>query len=258
RNWQLVQKPVDLYVLCLFVCDLIQAVGGMINAKWVTEGKVYTGGFCTFQGAIQQIGETGVALFTLVITLQTFWGVWWSKGSHDALVSYLVTGSIFLFIVLFVGISVGIHTHPSSKYYDLPTPYWCWIGGAYGKERIAGEYFWMWLTMSASISLYVPLYFLYRRNITVDEKVWWKFDVHRRKRDGDDTAPDAHPLVMLAYPAVYCLTVLPTCIARWVQFYRENHDSTVATPSAATFFTEFLYRSSGLVNIILYLSTRGE
>ena len=59
------------------------AVGRTIDVKWIHEGKLYTGDFCTAQGkflhepfakslnsfvtgAVQQLGETGSALATLV------------------------------------------------------------------------------------------------------------------------------------------------------------------------------------------------
>ncbi|TFK53708.1 hypothetical protein OE88DRAFT_1626244 [Heliocybe sulcata] len=228
-GFEIIQKPVDLYALCLFTFDLVQGVGGLVNAKWVSEGKLYTGSFCTFQGTVQQIGETGVALSTLAITLHTFRVVWCGRGGRDRLIAYAAISVIWTFVILLVGISVGTLTHPNSNP-DVCGQYWCWIGSPYGKERIVGEYFWMWLTLGASIILYVPLYFLYRGNIEVDPKIW--------------------------YPAIYCFVILPTNIARWIQFHRSTTHSPTPTPSAAEFSAEFMYRCSGVVNILLYLSTR--
>ena len=74
--------------LSLFAADLLQAIGAALDVKWVHQGFVQVGGFCTaqgmqpyikccyalliltlgafFSGAIQQLGETGVAMSTLV------------------------------------------------------------------------------------------------------------------------------------------------------------------------------------------------
>lgn len=69
--------------LSLFIADLIQAVGTVLDIKWINEGKVHIGSFCTAQGmphvhasadwhsswrlgVIQQLGETPVAMNTLV------------------------------------------------------------------------------------------------------------------------------------------------------------------------------------------------
>ena len=53
-------------MLSLFTFDLIQAVGIVLHVKWVNEGMVYIGAYCTAEGTIQQLGETGVAIATLV------------------------------------------------------------------------------------------------------------------------------------------------------------------------------------------------
>ena len=53
-------------MLSLFTFDFIQAMGTVLDVKWVNEGVVYTGMYCTAQGTIQQLGETGVAIATLV------------------------------------------------------------------------------------------------------------------------------------------------------------------------------------------------
>ena len=53
----------------LFVFDILQALGGILNIRWAHTGIVKAGPFCTAQGLIQQTGELGVALITLVCHL---------------------------------------------------------------------------------------------------------------------------------------------------------------------------------------------
>jgi hypothetical protein len=53
----------------LFVFDFLQAIGGILNIKWAHNGIVTDGHFCTAQGLIEQIGDLGVALITLVCLL---------------------------------------------------------------------------------------------------------------------------------------------------------------------------------------------
>ena len=48
--------------------DILQALGGILDVRWANSGIVTTGSYCTAQGIIQQIGELGVALITLVCT----------------------------------------------------------------------------------------------------------------------------------------------------------------------------------------------
>ncbi|KAI0058574.1 hypothetical protein BV25DRAFT_1840948 [Artomyces pyxidatus] len=48
-NWRLLKEPTDIYMLSLFCMDLVQALGAVLDVKWVREGKVYDGSFCTTQ-----------------------------------------------------------------------------------------------------------------------------------------------------------------------------------------------------------------
>ena len=41
-------------------------MGGILDVRWAHNGIVTVGPYCTAQGVIQQIGELGVALITLV------------------------------------------------------------------------------------------------------------------------------------------------------------------------------------------------
>jgi hypothetical protein len=48
------------------VFDFLQAIGGILNYRWADNGIVTDGLFSTAQGIIEQIGDVGVALITLV------------------------------------------------------------------------------------------------------------------------------------------------------------------------------------------------
>jgi hypothetical protein len=56
----------------LFVFDFFQALGSAFDLRWAHDGIVTTGHFCTTQGIVQQIGELGVALITLVRLLSYY------------------------------------------------------------------------------------------------------------------------------------------------------------------------------------------
>ncbi|KAH9048335.1 hypothetical protein EDB84DRAFT_264105 [Lactarius hengduanensis] len=129
-----------------------------------------------------------------------------------------------LFVVLWVGIGNGIH-----KDLEAPTPYWCWIADKYKLERLAGEYIWLWIALSASVIMYIPLYFwMNGRRLSTDPKKWYKF---RLSKSDDQYAQRRSALGMLSYPIAYSFVVLPVSIVRWIGF-RTNKNA----PSAATFF----------------------
>jgi hypothetical protein len=56
----------------LFTFDLLQSIGGILNIRWAHNGIVTTGHYCTAQGLVEQIGELGVALITLVCLLSYY------------------------------------------------------------------------------------------------------------------------------------------------------------------------------------------
>ena len=65
-KWRLVRTHIDAYLLSLLGAEIVQGLGAVMNAKWVLEGTVYCSDYCTAQGALKTIGETSVAMNTLV------------------------------------------------------------------------------------------------------------------------------------------------------------------------------------------------
>jgi len=196
-------------------------MGGILDVRWAHNGIVTVGPYCTAQGIIQQIGELGVALITLILTIHTFVVALWSVGSRARHFAFGIVALATLFVALWVGLGNGLHKH-----FETPTPYWCWVGPAFQGERLAGEYLWLWIALFASVILNIPLY------------IWAKdrLSVHLER--------------MLLYPLAYSIIVLPISIARWV--------SSKDVPSAATFFSVCLFNLSGAINVLLFLIVRPQ
>ncbi|KAH9052814.1 hypothetical protein EDB87DRAFT_340699 [Lactarius vividus] len=181
-GWDLLRTPTDIYMLSLFLYDIVQAIGGILNVRWAHDGVVTTGPYCTAQGIIKQIGELGVALLSLILTIHTFTTALWSIGAAARSFAFGIVAFTCLFVGLWVGIGNGIH-----KNFEMPTPYWCWIGPKYNEERLAGEYVWMWIALFASVVMYVLLHFWMKGHFSVDGEKWYKFcpvksDVEYSKR----------------------------------------------------------------------------
>ncbi|KAF8267854.1 hypothetical protein EI94DRAFT_1579640 [Lactarius quietus] len=243
-GWRLLQRPADIYMLSLFIYDILQAMGGILDVRWAHNGIVTTGSYCTAQGIIQQIGELGVALLTLILTTHTFVVALWKVGIEARNFAIGVVTLASLFITLWVGIGNGIHKH-----YETPTPYWCWIGAGFKGERLAGEYIWLWIALFASVVMYIPLYFWTKGRLSIDPKKWYKF----RLIESDERYQLRRAaLGMLFYPLAYSLMVLPLSVARWSQF-NDNHKKVT---SAATFFGVSVFNLSGAINVLLFLVVR--
>jgi hypothetical protein len=58
------------------------------------------------------------------------------------------------------------------------------------------------------------------------------------------------------YPLAFCVLILPLSIARWIAFVSEYASKKSPVPSAPTIAFNALYNLTGLVDVILFLTTR--
>jgi len=217
-DWKLlVRTPTEIYMLFLFGFEIVQAIGGALNIRWAHDGIVTTGPYCTVQGTIKQIGQLGVAMMTLMLTVHTFTTALWGVGAEARNFAFGIVGLACLYIVLWVGITNGIH-----KDFETPTPYWCWISSQYKRERLTGH-------------------------LSVDDKTWYKF---RLKKSHVALSQRRAIWGILFYPLAYSLVMIPDSVFRWLLF---SHKS---MPSAATFFGIIMFNLSGAINVLLFLIVR--
>ncbi|KAH9052813.1 hypothetical protein EDB87DRAFT_340934 [Lactarius vividus] len=241
-DWKLLQTPTDIYMLSLFSYDVVQAIGGILDVRWAHDGIVTTGSYCTAEGIIKQIGALGVALLTLILTVHTFTTALWSVGAKARSFAFGFVAFTCLFVVLSAGISNGIH-----KDFEKPTPFWCWIGPKYIRERLAGEYIWMWIALFATVVMYIPLHFWMKGHLSVDSEKWYKF---RLVKSDIEYSKRRATLGILLYPLAYTITVIPLSASRWLL---ASHKS---VPSAATIFGLMMFNLSGALNVLLFLIVR--
>jgi len=253
------EGPMDLLMFSLFSADALQAMGGAMSIQWIQDGKVEVGNFCSAQGIVQQLGETGVAMTTLMIAVYTFLGGWLGKDTRTMpiWVTQVLMAAVWLFITLMIILGNVINR---DKHFETPTPYWCWIGADYLQWRMWGEYFWFWLTLAVSVVIYIPLYLWSRGNLLFDEHTWWKFTLRRVDSNADSELKviRRRSMVMLAYPVVYCISILPLSVVRWIGFIQERGHRPNHVSSTATFAADTIYSLSGVFNVVLLLTTRPD
>jgi len=142
----------------------------------------------------------------------------WGTFKRQLLVAYLAVGFICLFLALFIGITVGIHTH-GTEHYMAPAgvscffaiilvvivlmlfqQFWCWIGNGsrYNAERYAGEYAWMWVALGVSAMTYASLSLVALGILRVSEDHWWKFEFNGRG-DLQEQGQKRRSISMIAY-----------------------------------------------------------
>jgi len=128
-----------------------------------------------------------------------------------------------------------------------PTGYWCWIRSEYPVQRIVLAYAFMWTTAGANIVIYVILFLYFRGYITTSG---WRIHTSRRPEPVNIHGPLKQAWGLLFYPLVYIVTILPISIARFSSF--EHHH----VPTTFTLFSDGLHLSAGLLNVILFSTTR--
>ncbi|KAI6007235.1 hypothetical protein EDD15DRAFT_2358377 [Pisolithus albus] len=244
RRWS-TDTHIHYYFLNLMVSDLIQAVGGLLNIKWIVEASVYPCPFCTVQGFFKQVGDVGVALSTMAIALHMLQVLvlgWRSPPKFALLILAIIWLSILILVVV-----------PNVAQHNIygPTGYWCWIDGSTA-EQIGLDYMWMWLAAVLDIISYLLLVLVIKRAARAGGNSfrWWGKQERSVSHAVGSSVENVRANQLFFYPLVYIIIVLPISAARFSKF--SGHE----VPFAVTAFADTLFASSGLFDTILYASTR--
>ncbi|KAH9978595.1 hypothetical protein BGW80DRAFT_1279883 [Lactifluus volemus] len=240
KQVKLLETPTDIFLFSLFICELLQALGGLLNIRWVHNGIVKTGSYCTAQGIILQGSQVTAALITLFLAIYTFVMILWSVDLKSRGFSFSLVGASCIFSALWVGNGNGIH-----KDYEEPTPFWCWINLVFVGERLAGEYVWLWITLFASVIMYISVFSWTKGWLSINMKKWYMFQLSPDYKVGNTDRRAA--LGLLLYPLAYSFMVLPLSIARW-----SVPDGHKPVPSVALFFGFTTFCLSGVVNVSMF------
>ncbi|KAI0247663.1 hypothetical protein BJV78DRAFT_1157059 [Lactifluus subvellereus] len=241
--WDLVQAAGESYDSGGWLCSLTEIVppGGLMNIKWAMDGL----------GAVKHVSDVGCALSTLCFMKvphhddQLHEEKTRRKRLHRSLI---VVVCIWAGVALIVGINVAVN---GAGHFYGPTEYWCWIPSEFKIQRTACDFGLMWMTAAANIVIYAILFLYFRGYITTSG---WRIHTSRRPEPVNIHGPLKQAFGLLlslsSYPLVYILTVLPLSIARYRDFAHHS------VPSAGTIFVDIIYLSSGLLNVILFSTTR--
>ncbi|KAJ3570140.1 hypothetical protein NP233_g4601 [Leucocoprinus birnbaumii] len=216
---------------------------------------------CQAQGYLRQVGDNSVALFSLLIGFDTFFVLTYGWRANKY-VNIGALAAVCLFIVL-LAIVPGMGVSHKGPPYMGTTGYWCWITSSYLAYQISLEYLWMWIAALVQLILYGLIALVMRRCLIVDSES--KYRLRLRTRDGTSSTIDSSRSdelgkerkenemianLMLFYPAIYIICVLPLSIARWKQFIQ------CAQSPAAIIVTNCIFELSGLLTVLLYTFTR--
>ncbi|KAI0058027.1 hypothetical protein BV25DRAFT_1326908 [Artomyces pyxidatus] len=241
-----VRTHIVAYFISLLTCDILQAIGSMMNSAWVREMGVYSGTLCTIQGVIKHFADVGIAIWSLIIALHTFFVLFLRiplKRRYTMWCTLAAGWSAIGAIVI-----AGPATLDSRKYgpYYGVSGNWCWITEDYGVQRIALDYMIMFLSALFAFCLY-SLVFLRLRGKLQARPVSKLVPSEKERQDAYDVVLAKQ---MLLYPVAYTLIILPIAAARFSVW--SGHD----VPFGVTIFCDTIYLLMGVVNTVLFVSTR--
>ncbi|KAJ7594675.1 hypothetical protein C8J56DRAFT_821572 [Mycena floridula] len=249
-----VRTHVFAYFLCILTCDLLQAIGSIMNSAWIRQMSVSLGDYCTAQAVIKHMADVATAFWSLVIAIHTFClivlGV---KLRQFVLWTTMFGGWSAIFAVVIAG-PASLETYEKGPFFTI-SGYWCWISPDYAAERITLDYMIMFLSALFSFTLYTLIYLKLRGNLVVDGSKTRFVRVSaedlanwRTRRLDDESMQIAKQ--MLLYPIGYVILLLPIAITRFATW--AGHE----IPFEWTIFSAAVFLCSGFINVTLFLSTR--
>ncbi|KAJ7647564.1 hypothetical protein FB45DRAFT_893781 [Roridomyces roridus] len=245
-----VRTHVAAYFISLLISDLIQAVGSILNGKWIHDMLVVDGDFCTFQAVLKQTADVAVAFWVLVIAIHTFCLLFLElKPGKFALYGTLISGWFGIATIVIAG-PAATNVKLRGPFYGV-SGYWCWIAPAHTASHVTLDYMFMFLSAFFSFILYTLIFLRLRGNIVV---TGWRVAFRMTAVAYQGKQSDRHAVAiakqMLLYPVAYTIIILPIAAARLSSFAGSD------VPFAATIFCDTVYLLSGVVNVTLFTTTR--
>ncbi|KAJ7287760.1 hypothetical protein C8J57DRAFT_1284845 [Mycena rebaudengoi] len=246
-----VRTHVAGYFISLLLCDLLQAIGSILNAHWVEHMGVEVGRLCSLQGVLKQASDVGTAFWTFVIALHTFCLLFLElKSRRFVLWTTLIAGWFGIATIVIAG-PAALDTARHGPFFGI-SGYWCWIAPHYATSRLTLDYMFMFMAALFSFILYSLIFLRMRGNIVLDGgRVYFhvKGITQWRGRQFDEQAVTIAKH-MLLYPVAYTILILPIAATRFSTFSGD------AVPFAVTIFSAAIFLLSGIVNVTLFTMTR--
>ncbi|KZT41646.1 hypothetical protein SISSUDRAFT_1031001 [Sistotremastrum suecicum HHB10207 ss-3] len=243
KKLSLFNNALDVYVFSLICFDLIQAIGGVLSIRWVNDGIVRCSDYCTTQGILRSIGDTGASMATIAIAFNTFVVIVFRRQLARLRLSILVAAVIWGFCVFFPVIGFLVNQNGPNPFFT-PTP-------------IGGLYIWLWIAALESFALYVPLFFILLSGTAAGQRRWWEL-IFLSNTDGEDNIDGtddvrAASFKMLLFPFSYSVLVVPLSVCRFISFHHPN-----AISSQAIFIANSLFSLTGFVDVLLLINLRRD
>ncbi|CAL1708224.1 unnamed protein product [Somion occarium] len=247
-----VRSHAAAYLISLLLCDLMQAIGSIMNAEWYMKNAVEFNTMCVAQGAIKHVADVGTAIWSLIIALHTFWILFLRLETRRYILIFTLVGGWSAVGTIVIAGPAALNTTHNGPFFGI-SGYWCWISEHYYVPRITLDYMFLFASALFSFVLYAMIFFRLRGNIQVKGgKLTIKrhCDIQLQGKESTDSSIISVAKMMLLYPVAYTIMILPIAICRFADW--SGHE----VPFAATIFSDSIFLLSGLVNVVLFTTTR--
>ncbi|KAI1003361.1 hypothetical protein K3495_g4846 [Podosphaera aphanis] len=271
--YPITRNQVFLLVYNLFIADMIQASGFVISFWWISQNNL-TGPNkkCEFQGLLVQVGDVASGLWSLAIAIHTFINLVLKKSvSHSKLVTFVI------FLWIFIVMLAAIGPIRSQGNFFTPTDAWCWVGLEHSAERLYLHYLWIFISELGSVTLYTFTFIYLRFHIKTNTFQWRpshsrafsestltivnpKSKTTKETTSSKTFASDPFAIsrgyivkssrYMVVYILAYLVLTLPLAAGRAANM------AGIELPKEFFIGAATLMSCSGLVNVVLYISTR--
>jgi len=164
-----------------------------------------------------------------------------------------LVGAWSLIALLVLAGPATVKESKNGSFYGI-SGHWCWISDGYPVARIMADYFWMFLSAGICFIIYGLILLKLRGNITTEDKrLRFRLKVKKSELispDGADSQMKTIAKQMLLYPIAYTIMFLPIACCRFVEWSGHN------VSWGATIFSDAVFLLAGLVNVILFITTR--
>ncbi|KAF8524876.1 hypothetical protein BU17DRAFT_84426 [Hysterangium stoloniferum] len=227
-----------------------------MSSKWVQQGGVMLGGFCSTQGAVKNAGNLAVSLWTLTLATHTFLVLFLRWKIRDYAL-YVTLFGVWLLVGFLVVLGPAAIQSPDKGPYFGISGFWCWIADPYPASRIAMEYFWLLGSAGLSFVFYSLTFLRLRGNLViekgkvrllrVDSENSWKYLIGR---DSTDIQMTQVAKGMLGFPILFTVTILPIAICRFIAW------SGGKVSMQATIFADAVFSLTGVFDLVLFMATK--
>ncbi|KZV74251.1 hypothetical protein PENSPDRAFT_682052 [Peniophora sp. CONT] len=259
-----VRTSLVFYFVSVLACEALSALSGVMTATWISDMQVFSGGLCTAQGFFRHFSDVGLAIWTVVITVQAFLILWRAQEyaeeeavSHKLSVTLyghtmprimfykwfvLVTVWFSIGFIVMLGPAIGSSTNHGDFYGVFGES--CNITAGYLPESIVFSSLIIIIAALTSIGLFVWMsYVIKPRSSELGPEVGFA----EKDKAGKLSVEVAR--YMTWYPLVYFICVLPALIETIIFW------SGAAIPVGYSVFVDTVYHLMGIVNASIFIFT---